>query len=83
LFPEISSDKIFQIGNAAGLGAQMCLKDKEMRQFANEVANKIKYFEIASAKDFQKEYAFSMYFPHYEMNRFPSLEKIYREIPLR
>ncbi|MHA1110278.1 MAG: ASKHA domain-containing protein [Promethearchaeota archaeon] len=79
LFPEISPESIYQIGNAAGLGAQMCLKDTEMRDFANDIAYKVKYFEIASAKNFQKEYAFSMYFPHYKLDRFPSLEDIYHE----
>ncbi len=83
LFPEISSENIYQIGNAAGLGAQMCLKDTKMRTLANNIAHKVKYFEIASAKDFQKEYAFSMYFPHYKIDRFPSLEDIYHEVPLR
>ncbi len=81
LFPEISN--IYQIGNAAGSGAQLCLKDKEIRKFANEIAHKVNYFEIASAKDFQKEYALAMYFPHYDLNRFPSLKEIYQNIPLR
>jgi uncharacterized 2Fe-2S/4Fe-4S cluster protein (DUF4445 family) len=61
----------------------MCLKDIEMRDFANEIAHNVKYFEIASAKNFQKEYAFSMYFPHYQLERFPSLEEIYHELPTR
>ncbi|MBN2156312.1 MAG: DUF4445 domain-containing protein [Candidatus Lokiarchaeota archaeon] len=83
LFPEITPTKIYQIGNAAGLGAQICLKDQNMRKFANEIANKVEYFEIASSKDFQKEFALSMYFPHYELHRFPSLRTIYQDLPIR
>jgi len=83
LFPEIESGRIFQIGNAAGLGAQLCLKSTRLRELANNIAHRVEYFEIASAKDFQKEYAFSMYFPYYKLSRFPSLEEIYHELPLR
>ena len=38
----IYSEKIFQIGNAAGSGAQLCLKDSDMRQFANRIAHEVK-----------------------------------------
>lgn len=83
LFPDINLDKIFQIGNAAGLGAQLCLKNTELRNFANEIAYKIKYHEIASSPLFQKEYAYSLYFPYYILEDFPSLFEEYKEIPFR
>jgi len=83
LFPNIESNKIYQIGNAAGLGAQMFIKNVGFRNIANDIANKIKYYEIASNKLFQKEYAYSLYFPHYDIERFPSLIENYKEIPLK
>ena len=82
LFPEVKSEEIFQIGNSAGIGAQLLLKDFKLRDLANQIAHKIKYFEIASSPSFQKEYAFSLYFPHYDLERFPSLKEEYEELKL-
>ncbi|MFX1393378.1 MAG: ASKHA domain-containing protein, partial [Promethearchaeota archaeon] len=83
LFPEVESKDVFQIGNSAGMGAQLLLKDFEKRDLANEIAYKIKYYEIASSPLFQKEFAFSLYFPHYELDKFPSIKEEYRELPLK
>ncbi|MHA1728866.1 MAG: ASKHA domain-containing protein [Promethearchaeota archaeon] len=83
LFPEVNGKNIFQIGNAAGMGAQLCLKDVEQRDLANDIAFKIKYHEIASLKRFQKEYAFSLYFPYYTLDDFPSLKESYENIQFR
>ncbi|MBD3187658.1 DUF4445 domain-containing protein, partial [Candidatus Bathyarchaeota archaeon] len=38
LFPEVPITRVFQVGNAAGLGARLCLKNKKYRQLANEIA---------------------------------------------
>jgi len=81
LFPEVELKNTFQIGNAAGMGAQLFLKDFEKRNLANELAYRIKYYEIAASPLFQKEYTFSLYFPHYDLDKFPSIKEEYREIP--
>ncbi|MFX1256899.1 MAG: ASKHA domain-containing protein [Promethearchaeota archaeon] len=83
LFPEVDSNNIFQIGNAAGIGAQLFVKDFKQRNFANKIAFNIKYYEIASSPLFQKEYALSLYFPHYELDKFPSIKEEYRDLPLK
>jgi len=43
LFPEVEQDSIFQIGNSAGVGAQLFIKDFEKRNLANKIAYKIRY----------------------------------------
>ncbi|MFW9989461.1 MAG: ASKHA domain-containing protein [Candidatus Odinarchaeota archaeon] len=83
LFPEVDKSKIFQIGNAAGIGAQMFIKDIEQRNIANKIAHDIKYREIATSPLFQKEYTFSLYFPHYDLDKFPKLKQEYDKIPLK
>lgn len=83
MIPDIPDSKIFQIGNAAGIGAQHCLLNKELRNKALKLLNRIKYVEIAIEKDFQKEYAEAMYFPHFNLNFFPRLIEDYEEIPKR
>ncbi|MFX1312236.1 MAG: ASKHA domain-containing protein [Promethearchaeota archaeon] len=82
MIPDINDEKIFQIGNAAGIGAQYCLLNKNLRDKAEQLLNKIQYIEIAVKKDFQKEYAEAMYFPHLKLNLFPSLKE-YEVIPKR
>jgi uncharacterized 2Fe-2S/4Fe-4S cluster protein (DUF4445 family) len=82
MIPDIPSDYIFQIGNAAGIGAQNCLLNKELRKKAETLLKKIKYIEIATKQEFQKEYAEAMYFPHMNLEYFPSLKE-YLKIPKR
>ncbi|MHA1794335.1 MAG: ASKHA domain-containing protein [Promethearchaeota archaeon] len=81
LFPEVLKDRIYQIGNAAGLGAQMCLKNINSRRFANDIALKVKYHEISSSKEFQIVFAKSLYFPHHDLDQFPNLKKEYESLP--
>ena len=82
MIPDIPDDKLFQIGNAAGVGAQNCLVNINLRKKARELQERIKYVEIAVEKDFQKEYASAMYFPHLNLDLFSSLKE-YAHIPKR
>ncbi|NHJ24579.1 MAG: DUF4445 domain-containing protein [Candidatus Lokiarchaeota archaeon] len=82
MIPDISEEKILQIGNAAGIGAQNCLLNRDLRDKAHQLLKSINYVEIAVQQNFQKEYAESMYFPHLKLNYFPSLKE-YNEIPKR
>jgi len=83
LFPEVDQNNIFQIGNSAGVGAQLFIKDFEQRNLANKIAHKIRYREIASSPLFQSEYTFSLYFPHYNLDKFPMIKQEYNQIPLK
>jgi len=82
MIPDIPDEKLFQIGNAAGIGAQNCLLNIDLRKKARKLQEKIQYVEIAVEKDFQKEFASAMYFPHLNTNLFPSLKE-YTHIPKR
>ncbi|GAI95830.1 unnamed protein product, partial [marine sediment metagenome] len=82
MIPDIPNEKIFQIGNAAGIGAQYCLLNKDLRNKAEQLLNKIQYIEIAVKEEFQKEYAEALYFPHLNLDYFPTLIE-YKEIKKR
>jgi uncharacterized 2Fe-2S/4Fe-4S cluster protein (DUF4445 family) len=82
MIPDIPDNKIYQIGNAAGIGAQHCLLNKNLRVKAKKLLKKIQYIEIAVKEDFQKEFAEAMYFPHLNLDLFSSLKE-YEEIPKR
>jgi uncharacterized 2Fe-2S/4Fe-4S cluster protein (DUF4445 family) len=82
MIPDIPDNNIYQIGNAAGVGAQHCLLNKDLREKAKKLLNEIQYIEIAVKEDFQKEYAEAMYFPHLNLDFFASLKE-YEKIPKR
>ena len=82
MIPDIPDDKLYQIGNAAGIGAQNCLLNIDLRKKARKLQEQIRYVEIALEKDFQREFASAMYFPHLNLNLFPSLKE-YEQIPKR
>jgi len=82
MIPDIPNKNIFQIGNAAGEGAKKCLLDRDLRLKAQKLSKKIQYIEIAIEKDFQVEYAKSMYFPHLNLELFPNLKE-YKDIAKR
>ncbi|MFX1477889.1 MAG: ASKHA domain-containing protein [Promethearchaeota archaeon] len=75
MIPDIPDNKIYQIGNAAGIGAQHCLINRDLRLKANQLLKEIQYTEIAVIKEFQKEYAEAMYFPHLNLDYFPNLKE--------
>jgi uncharacterized 2Fe-2S/4Fe-4S cluster protein (DUF4445 family) len=82
MIPDINSEKIYQIGNAAGVGAQYCLINTDQRIKATNLLERIEYVEIAVNERFQREYAEAMYFPHMNLKLFPSLTE-YKKIPKR
>ena len=82
MIPDIAGENIHQIGNAAGVGAQHCLLNVELRNKAEQMLKKAKYIEIAVKEEFQKEYAEAMYFPHHNLDYFPNLSE-YKNIRKR
>jgi uncharacterized 2Fe-2S/4Fe-4S cluster protein (DUF4445 family) len=83
LFPDSVLTKIHQIGNAAGMGAQALLINTDLRAEAEDLRQTLKYVEISDVKDFAKEFAESMIFPHRDLNVFPSLKEKYKDLPMR
>jgi uncharacterized 2Fe-2S/4Fe-4S cluster protein (DUF4445 family) len=63
LLPDIPTEKIKFIGNAAGAGAKMVLLAKELRTEACDISKNTEYIELAVQKEFQRIFADSMYFP--------------------
>ncbi len=83
LIPDIRLEAVYQLGNAAGRGAQALLLDHTLRQTADRLVPLISYFNLASTPQFQTEYAEAMFFPHRNLERFPSLISLYESIPVR
>ncbi|MBU7032250.1 MAG: DUF4445 domain-containing protein [Theionarchaea archaeon] len=71
--------RIKSIGNAAGMGAVLCLLSKKERERAQSLSEDIDYVELSARKDFQQEFMDAMFFPHSRMDLFPAVREILSE----
>jgi len=60
MLPEIPLEKVFQIGNAAGIGAKLALISSEKRKEAELLARKVEYIELAGTPEFGRVFAKSI-----------------------
>ncbi len=63
LVPPLPAAKIRYVGNAASLGAQLCLVSEAERQRAERVARSIQHVSLAAHPDFQDIFVECMNFP--------------------
>jgi uncharacterized 2Fe-2S/4Fe-4S cluster protein (DUF4445 family) len=63
LLPDIPSERITFVGNAAGTGAKMVLAARELRMEAERISGEVEYIELGGRPDFQQEFMESMLFP--------------------
>lgn len=63
LIPDIPTEKIKVVGNTAVMGAKMALVSKEVRKKAEEIANRVRYLELANDPDFNQEFLKALIFP--------------------
>jgi uncharacterized 2Fe-2S/4Fe-4S cluster protein (DUF4445 family) len=61
LLPELPSERISQVGNAAGTGARLALISTAHRQQAQEIAARVHYLELARTPRFMRNFAEAMY----------------------
>ena len=76
LLPDVPSSKVKFVGNAAGSGAIMSLISKKEREKAKEITKRTKYIELAIDPSFHMELAASMYLPHKNLDKFPTVKKL-------
>ena len=62
LIPDIDHDKIFSVGNSAGIGASMALLSKDSFDETVKAAETIEHIELATRSDFQEKYMLAMRF---------------------
>lgn len=62
LLPRVAEEKIYSLGNSAGIGASMMvLSDKAIKD-SEEAAKEVQHIELASRSDFQDAYMVAMSF---------------------
>lgn len=62
LLPKVPVEKIRFIGNGAGVGARMCLLNRNIREEAERLSRHIRYVELAGRPDFQMTFTEAMMF---------------------
>jgi len=63
LVPPVPPDRVRFVGNAAGIGARLCLIDRRARARADRVARAAEYIELASRSDYQRRFLDALQFP--------------------
>ena len=63
LIPPLPAERIRYVGNAAALGAQLCLVSETERQRAERVAARIEHVSLAAHPDFERIFVDAMNFP--------------------
>jgi uncharacterized 2Fe-2S/4Fe-4S cluster protein (DUF4445 family) len=71
MLPVLPLEHFHQVGNAAGIGARVALISRQQRAAAAEVAQRVRYIELASIPNFSDLSAESMYLGECRISRLP------------
>jgi len=73
LLPDIDRSVYEFIGNSSLAGARMALISQAAMGKANDIYRKIMYLDLGSEPNYMDEYIASLFFPHTDLRRFPSV----------
>lgn len=76
LFPDIPLWKFEYIGNGSVAGATLVLLSKEKKKEAEEIFQKMTYFELSVSNTYFNEFTSALFLPHTDINLFPSVKKL-------
>ena len=74
LLPDLERSKFIFVGNSALSGARQILLSHEAHKIADDIASKITYFELSVDPAYMDEYMAALFFPHTDLNKFPSVK---------
>ena len=75
LLPEVPLDKITLVGNTAGSGARILLKNTDWRVKVEKLYERVEYVELAAERVFHKVFIDSIYFPSGNVSEYPETVK--------
>lgn len=73
LLPDADRARYEFIGNSSLAGARISLLSRDALAKANEIYKNITYIDLSSEPDYMNEYVASLFFPHTDLERFPSV----------
>ena len=76
MYPHVPLSRVQFAGNAVGSGARMALMSVDVRRKAREISEKVHYVELGADANFQDEFLNATYFPHKNLELFPSVRRL-------
>ncbi len=73
MLPDIPLDRVQFVGNTAGSGARLALVSTRERETMRSLARRIRHMPLAGDPRFPREFASSLFLPHRDVSRFPSV----------
>lgn len=73
LLPDADRSRYEFIGNSSLAGARMSLLSRDALMKAHEIYKNITYVDLSSEPKYMDEYVASLFFPHTDLGRFPSV----------
>lgn len=73
LLPDIERNRYRFIGNSSLTGANYCLLSDKAMKTAEEIAKRMTYIELSADNSYMNEYTGSLFLPHTDISRFPSV----------
>lgn len=77
LLPDLAWDRFRFLGNTAVQGALFSLLSDEWRARADDIADQMTYMELSADNSFYDAFTASLFLPHTEIARFPSVAEIW------
>lgn len=73
MLPDLPEERFRYLGNTSVAGAYLTLLSPELRVEAEELASKMTYVELSVSTGFMDEYMSSMFLPHTDLGKFPTV----------
>ncbi len=80
MLPDMPWDRFKFLGNTSALGAYMCLVCPDMRREVVEIAEKMTYLELSADNTFTEEFTSALFFPHTDLDAFPSVKRLLKSL---
>lgn len=77
LLPDLAWERFHFLGNTAVLGAYMALLSRPAREKVGEIAGAMTYVELSADNTFYDAFTASLFLPHTEIARFPSVAEVW------
>jgi uncharacterized 2Fe-2S/4Fe-4S cluster protein (DUF4445 family) len=78
LLPDLPWERFHFLGNTSVQGAYMALLSEQSEDSIGEIARKMTYIELSADNTFFDAFTAALFLPHTEIQRFPSVAKVWR-----
>jgi uncharacterized 2Fe-2S/4Fe-4S cluster protein (DUF4445 family) len=76
MLPDLPLERFSFMGNTSAAGAYLALLSEDLRREAEEIASRMTYMELSVSRGYMDEYMSSLFLPHTDMGRFPTVVRL-------